>query len=215
MKAAKMTNLHSTNWKQWFRSSDPRKRQNDENGGCHSGKGMVWKKRVCSSLKMSDVSEPVVWGTCGLHPEFLWFSVMCVVSKICTNPTLNSFFVAVWAVFVPIFHERPPICKLQLWQTIGFEMPEKVASLPAMYRSLEALRAENREKIVKLQRHCLIGSSQKKFAVIHSESSSCLCSNAWRPQRSKSRSIIRSGHLAYRFWSCSFLLGILSLISTW
>ena len=38
---------------------------------------------------------------------------------------------------------------------------------------------------------------------------SCVsCSNAWRLQRSKSRSIIRSGHLASRFWSCSFLLGI-------
>ena len=37
-KTAKMTNLHSTRWKQGLRSSDPESDENDEN---HSGKGMV------------------------------------------------------------------------------------------------------------------------------------------------------------------------------
>ena len=44
---------------------------------------------------------------------------------------------------------------------------------------------------------------------------SCVsCSNACRLQRSKSRPIIRSGHLVSRFWSCSYSVDISSSIST-
>ena len=78
--------------------------------------------------------------------------------------------------------------------------------------------------VSRYQPHCLIGSSQKRLAVkqlrvfitsSHWLSLSCVsCSNACRLQRSKSRSIIRSGRFVCWFWSCSLLLGISSLIST-